>query len=496
VVEVVSRSQETALRPRYRDLREWIEGVERLGQLRRVEGANAEEEIGLAQEVLTHDEHAPAVLFDRIPGYAPGYRVLSNPLGSIQRIAYTLGLPPERSKRELVDLWRQRFKEIRPIEPAEVADAPILENVLLGKDVDVLRIPAPKWHEDDGGRYIGTGSFDITRDPDEGWVNLGTYRVMVHDRYRLGYYISPGKHGRIQREKYFARGEKCPVAMVVGSDPLLFLASCTEIPYGVSEYAWVGGLRGEPVPVVPGKITGLPIPAYAEIVFEGYALPDVTLPEGPFGEWTGYYASDTRPEPVLQVEAMYFRNDPILLGQPPAQPPDEQARFRAFMRSAVLKDEIEKAGVPDVAGVWCHEVGGSRLFNAVAIRQRYPGHARQAGHVAAMCRAGAYTGRYVVVVDDDIDPTNLEQVLWAMCTRSDPETSIDLIKRAWATPLDPRIPPEKRAVNDYTNSRAIIDATRPYEWRDQFAPVNTMRPETARKAYEKWGWLLEQQPAT
>ena len=490
MAETLIQAPLTELRPRFRDLREWLAGVEALGELQRVSGASAEEDIGLAQEVLTNSSTAPAVLFDQIPGYQPGWRVVCNPLGTLRRIAYTLGLPPDRPKGELVDLWRRRFKEIRPIEPVEVADAPILENVLRGPDVDVLRVPAPKWHENDGGRYIGTGSFDITRDPDEGWVNLGTYRVMVHDRYRVGYYISPGKHGRIQREKYFARGEKCPVAVVVGSDPLLFLAACTEIPYGLSEYAWVGGLRGEPVPVVRGLVTGLPIPAYAEIVLEGYARPDVRLPEGPFGEWTGYYASDTRPEPVLEVEAMYFRNDPILLGQPPAQPPDEQSRFRAFMRSAVLKDEIEKAGVPDVVGVWCHEVGGSRLFNVVAIRQRYPGHARQAGHVAAMCRAGAYTGRYVVVVDDDIDPTNLEQVMWALCTRSDPATSIDIIQRAWATPLDPRIPPEQRAVGNYTNSRAIIDATRPYEWRDQFAPVNAMSPETMRKAYERWGWLL------
>jgi 4-hydroxy-3-polyprenylbenzoate decarboxylase len=119
--------------------------------LRRVDGATAEEGIGLAQEVLTHHEGAPAVLFDRIPGYEPGFRVLACPLGSQQRIAYTLGLSPERSKRELVDLWRHRFKQIQPIEPVEVADAPILENVLLGDDVDVLRIPAPKWHEDAGG---------------------------------------------------------------------------------------------------------------------------------------------------------------------------------------------------------------------------------------------------------------------------------------------------------------------------------------------------------
>lgn len=490
MVGVATRPQDAALRPSFRDLREWLDGVDRLGQLRKVDGASWEEDIGLAQEVLTHHDGAPTVLFDNVPGVDPGFRVLACPLGSIQRIAYTLGLPPEASKRELVDMWRKRFKEIQPIASVEVNDGPILENVLMGSDVDVLKIPTPKWHEGDGGRYIGTGSFDITVDPDEHWVNLGTYRVMVHDRYRVGYYISPGKHGRIQREKYFARGEKCPVAFVVGSDPLLFLASCTELPYGLSEYDWVGGVRGTPEPVIRGRVTGLPIPANAEIVLEGYALPNETMPEGPFGEWTGYYASDTRPEPVVKIEAMYFRNNPILLGQPPAQPPDEQARFRAFMRSAVLKDEIEKAGVPDVVGVWCHEVGGSRLFNAVAIKQRYPGHSRQAGHVAGQVRAGAYTGRYTIVVDEDIDPTNLEQVLWAMCTRSDPETSIDLIKRAWATPLDPRIPPEKRAVGDYTNSRLIIDATRPWEWRDQFAPVNTMSPETAAKAYERWGWLI------
>ena len=99
--------------------------------------------------------------------------------------------------------------------------------------MNVLKFPAPKWHPQDGGHYLGTGSFDVTRDPDEGWVNCGTYRVMVHNEKQVGYYISPGKHGRIQRQKYFDRGEPCPVVMVIGCNPLMFLASCTEIPYGV-----------------------------------------------------------------------------------------------------------------------------------------------------------------------------------------------------------------------------------------------------------------------
>src|SRR5713226_1980570 len=233
------------------DLRDWLRRVEQLGELQTVRGANAEEDIGMATELLGRTRPSKATLFDEITGYRRGFRVLSNGLGSFSRIAITLGLPPDASPHELVRLWQERVRKGIPSIAAEVVkDGPVFENVLRGDQVDCTIFPAPKWHEFDGGRYLGTGSFDITRDPEEGWVNLGTYRVMVHDRNRVGYYISPGKHGRIQREKYFARGEKCPVAMVVGSDPLLFLASCTELPYGLSEYDWVGGMRGEPVQTV------------------------------------------------------------------------------------------------------------------------------------------------------------------------------------------------------------------------------------------------------
>jgi UbiD family decarboxylase len=474
----------------YRGLRGWLDAVDRLGQLRRVHGAGADEEIGAATDVLQHAAESPAAVFDQVPGYDPAFRVLVNSFGSTDRIALTLGLPLGRSRVEVSEAWRERIRGLAPIPVEVVEDGPVFENVRSGDDVDMTMFPAPRWHPLDGGRYIGTGSFDITRDPDDGWVNLGTYRVMVHDRRRLGYYISPGKHGRIQRQKYFDRGEPCPVAMVFGGDPLVFLASCTEIPYGVSEYEWVGAVRGEPVQVVRGPVTGLPIPAAAEIVVEGYASNQEMQTEGPFGEWTGYYASASREEPVLRVEALYYRNDPILVGSPPGQPPDEQSRYRTILRSALLRDELEKAGIPDVVAAWQHEVGGSRLFTVVSIRQRYPGHSRQVLHVAAQCRAGAYAGRYTVVVDDDIDPSDLEEVMWALCTRSDPATSIDIIHRSWSTPLDPRIPPDRKAARDFTNSRALIDATRPWEWREQFPVVNVPPHELRQAAMERWGYLL------
>jgi 4-hydroxy-3-polyprenylbenzoate decarboxylase len=475
----------------YTDLREWINEAEALGELRVVTGANWQEEIGLASELVLHSDTAPCIIFDEVPGIQKGFRVLTNFFGG-KRKNMTLGFPANLTKLELTEAFLENYlSNLKTIPHEEVSSGPILDNVLTGKDVDVTRFPVPIWHEHDGGRYIGTGSFNVTRDPEEGWINCGTYRVMIHSEREVGFYISPGKHGRIHRDKYQARNEPMPTAVVVGGDPLTFLIGCSEVPYGVSEYDIVGGIRGAATKVIRSKVTGLPIPANAEIVLEGFVKPGNRRREGPFGEWTGYYGSDSRDEPVLDIEAIYFRNDPIILGCPPQRPPDELARYRAITRSALLKQNMQKAGVPDVKAAWAHEVGTARMLVGVSITQRYPGHARQAGHIAAMCHVGAYCGRYVVVVDDDIDVSNLEELIWAMITRSDPATSIDIITNAWSTPLDPRLTPEQREQGDFTNSRAIIDACRPWHWRDKFPRVSMPSPEMARKARKMFGYLLE-----
>ena len=474
----------------YDDLRSWLDLAGEVGEVCGVEGAGWQEDIGMAAELLNHSDPAPATVFDKIPGYPQGHRVLVNFFGG-RRKNMTLGLPPQLSNVQLSEGFTEAFQANTPIPYEFVEDGPILENVQMGDDVNVLSFPTPLWHELDGGRYIGTGSFNITKDPDEDWVNLGTYRVMVHDEKSVGFYISPGKHGRVHRDKYIARGEPMPAAIVVGGDPLLFLMTCTEIPYGVSEYEVAGGLRGKPCQVIKGKVTGLPIPANAEIVLEGYIDPKKRRPEGPFGEWTGYYGSGIREEPYMDVKAVYYRNNPIMLGCPPQRPPDEISRYRSILRSGLLKEALNKAGLSGIKGAWASECGNTRMLLTIAIEQRYAGHATQVGHVASQCHVGAYAGKYVVVVDDDIDVSNLEEVVWAMITRSDPATSIDIIRNAWSTPLDPRIPPEDRAKGQLTNSRAIIDATRPYAWRDQFPPVNMPSPEIARKAREKFSYLLE-----
>ena len=354
----------------YRDLREWIEAARKLGEIREVKGLSWQQDIGMVAEMALHDETAPCFIFEDVPGSIKGSRVLVNFFGG-QRKNMTLGFPTDLSKIELSDGFRRHFmSDLKRIPPKFVNDGPIFENVMKGDDIDVTMFPTPQWHEPDGGRYIGTGSFDITRDPDEGWVNCGTYRVMIHDAKSVGLYISPGKHGRIMRDKYMARNEPMPVAIVVGGDPMTFLMACSELPYGVSEYELVGGIRGAPVEVIKGPVTGLPIPANAEIVIEGFVQPGNERIEGPFGEWTGYYASDVRPEPVLDIKAIYYRNNPIILGCPPQRPPDEIARYRAVVRSGLLQENIEKAGVP-----------GDRRRLGARSRQRAP-PARRRDHAA------------------------------------------------------------------------------------------------------------------
>jgi 4-hydroxy-3-polyprenylbenzoate decarboxylase len=156
------------------------------------------------------------------------------------------------------------------------------------------------------------------------------------------------------------------------------------------------------------------------------------------------------------------------------------------LAAGLLWDQLESAGIQDVVGVFNFYA----YLIVIAIRQRYPGHARQTGLAALSCSAMARNGRYVVIVDDDIDPTNIQEVLWAMETRVDPARDIQVVEGCWSTPLDPRMPPEKRESGDFTNSRAIFYAVRPFEWRDKFPRVSRTPRELRQQMVEKYGALL------
>ena len=473
------------------DLRGFMQRLDEIGQLKKVEGADWDLEIGTITELMA-ERLGPALLFDKIKGYAEGYRVLSNTVLSKigQRVAFDH--PDEMSDVEIVRYWKDKWEQYQPVPPKVVKTGPVMENVITGDDINLWKFPVPRWHDKDGGRYIGTGVVTVTRDPDEGWVNCGTYRVMVHDEKTLSFYSSPGKHANLMRRKHWEKGEECPVVMSFGEEPFLCGVSTIPLPWGMGEFGFTGYMRGKPVDVIKGPITGLPIPATAEIVIEGFSPPPAAdaRSEGPFGEWTGYYASGARNEPVVHIEAIYHRNDPILYGKPPIKPPINSWYPIPIDKVAVFWDELEKAGMPGIKGVWVHGPG-NRIIAAISIRQMYLGHAKQVANLAAsLLHGGACAGRYIIVVDDDIDPTNLEEVLWAVTTRCDPDTSIDIVRGFLSSPLDPMLSPAKRAARDFTTSKVIINACRPYHWIKEFPPVNVASNELRKKVMDRWGHLF------
>jgi 4-hydroxy-3-polyprenylbenzoate decarboxylase len=325
----------------------------------------------------------------------------------------------------------------------------------------------------DKARYIGTANCVITQDPDAGWFNLGTYRNQVYDGKTIGCQITEGKHGRIHRDKYFERGEKMKVVVLVGQDPLLFMLAASPLPEGVSELDFAGGLRGEPIDVIRGPYTGFPIPADAEIAIEAEAVPGMVREEGPFGEWMGYYSDDTVPRPYLDIKTILHRNNPILTCAPQHKPVDETGLLKGIAGAAQVWRALEACGLPDILGVWNHEAGPATRFTAIQIKQRYPGHARNVLHVACSCQGGAYAGKWTVVVDEDIDAGDLDQVLWAMSTRFDPMTDIDLVQKAWASKRDPLYLPGN------FNNRILIDACIPYDklLKGTFPPVVDVSPK-------------------
>jgi UbiD family decarboxylase len=199
----------------------------------------------------------------------------------------------------------------------------------------------------------------------------------------------------------------------------------------------------------------LPMPAHAEIVLEGEMTPGDEAMEGPFGEFTGYYGNPASMQPVVRVRRVYHRNDPIMGLVTPMRPPGDSSYGKCVIKAGMLWDEMERAGIAGIKGVWCHEAGVARLFNVISLKQAYAGHAKQALLVAAGCQSGAYIGRFMIVVDDDVDPSNMFDVIWAMSTRCDPSEDIDFVRKMWSGPLDPMAGPTNQT------SRALIDGCRP-----------------------------------
>jgi 4-hydroxy-3-polyprenylbenzoate decarboxylase len=465
-----------------RDLREWIARAEPLGHLQRVKAeVDWDEEMGAITYMAHQTINAPALLFERIVGCPPGYSALWNLLGSsLDRFALAIGEPAGLSRMDLVQAARGRFARSRAPVVVDGAAAPINENVLTGAAVDVRPFPSARHWPLDGGRYIGTADAVITRDPEGGWHNVGTYRMMVHDRNHVGLYLSPGKDARLHIDRYAQRGEPCEVAAVWGVTPAMFIVASQTFSKSASEYDVIGGIMGAPLELTRGVTTGLLVPARAEIVMEGVIQPEAVRMEGPFGEFTGYYGRPEDVAPVIEVTAIRHRNNPILTHALMADyPANECALLYSVARATRIWNDLDKLGVPGIKGIYVHPAAaGGFGMTIVSLEQRYAGHAPQVLALAAQCPGGAYYSKWIIAVDEDVDPSNMDQVVWALATRCNPVEDIDILRNTWSTWLDPtQNPPEERPYG----SKALINACKEHKYIKEFS----RRTKVGRAMYER-----------
>lgn len=475
-----------------RDLRDFIDQIDGINELIRLDGVDWNEEVGAVYAISSK-----AVLMDNFPGYPSGYRILVRTADGLKRFFLAANWNTEARGVDLTRAWLEHQRQFKPIPPKWVKDGPVLENVYTGQDVDVLKFPVPKWHEDDGGRYIGTAGIEIVKDPDTGRLNFGTYRMQVHDKANLGIHMSDGKDGHTIREKYLQAGKPCPIVAVFGTDPAYLIAGGARMTHvdGSSELDFTGWLKGSPEEVIEGRFTGLPVPANAEIVVEGEIVPGVTQLEGPFGESTGY--SHPRQLPTVKIKAVYHRNNPILTGTMPLYyPPGRSDIQENFQASALIWDQMERAGVREIKGV--ASFFGFRL-TVVSIKNSFAGHSRQAGLIASQCHTGNYQGNWVIVVDDDIDPTVLNDVLWRVVTRIDARRAIQVLDYLWSSNMA-LIDPSRAFINaewPLTPNRAtyrsgaVIDACIPVEWDHRWHRAVKPSRQLTDRVMQKWGDILK-----
>jgi 4-hydroxy-3-polyprenylbenzoate decarboxylase len=467
-------------------LRDFLLRTGEAGELKRITAeVDLEEEMAAIVYMAHREIGAPALLFERVKGYPTG--VLWNMLGSsTKRVAIAMGLPTEVTVKELIQAARARLKRGIPPVVIESDKAPVYRNTLRGDEVDVTLFPAPKHWPLDGGRYIGTADAVITRDPERGHLNVGTYRMMVHDRNHVGLYCSPGKDARLHLEAWWQAGKPCEIAAVWGVDPTTFVVAALTMPKTESEFQYIGGIRGEPVELVKGDVTDLLFPAHAELVIEGAIRPGDYQTEGPFGEFTGYYGRPQGDAFRVEVKAIHFKDNPILTAALMADywPSNEQALFFSIFRSARIWDDLDRLGIPGIKGVYVHPAAaGGFAMNIVSLEQRYAGHAPQVLALAAQCPSGAYFSKWVVAVDEDVDPTDINQVLWAMATRCNPAEDIDILKNTWSTWLDPtQNPPEERPYG----SKALINACKEHRYVDVFSPRSKLRKSMYERVQSRW----------
>jgi 4-hydroxy-3-polyprenylbenzoate decarboxylase len=475
----------------YRDQREFIELLEKKGELRRIkQQVSPDLEI---TEIATRLMHGggPALLFENVTGSK--LPVSINLMGSKRRMALALGVEdieavagrigelldtkvPESLLGKLALL--PKMAELTKYPPKSVSKGPVQEVVLEGDDVDLGQIPVLTCWPQDGGPYFTLPQV-ITRDPENGMRNVGMYRMQVYDRNTTGMHWHIHKHGAQHFEKARKLGQKLEVAVALGGDPALTYASTAPLPDTIEEYLFAGFLRRAPVELMPAKTVDLEVPAHADMVLEGYVDPEEPLRrEGPFGDHTGYYSLEDD-YPVFHVRAITMRRDAIYPATVVGIPPMEDY-WMGHATERIFRPLL-KLVVPELVDYHMPPEGVFHNLVFVSIRKRYPGQAFKVMH-SLWGQGLMMLAKVLVILDEDVDVTNPQEAWWVALNNIDPQRDtlftpgpVDALDHAASLP--------------HYGTKMGIDATRklPEEgFRRPWPDKIVMSEEVVRKVDRMW----------
>jgi UbiD family decarboxylase len=484
-----------------RSMRDYVDALKAIGEVQEID---AEVDWNLEIGAITrrcYELGAPAPLFNTITGIEKGFRALGAPAGVsskpgqyLSRIALSLGLPLDATAKDIVEAL-VAARDRAPIPPRLVATGPCKENVLLDGNVDLLRIPSPLIHEGDGGRYIGTYGVIVAQTPDKSWTNWAIARVMLVGKTQMTGVVSEQQHLGMIHKMWKDIGKPMPFALCLGVEPSIPFVAGMELPAHVNEADYIGAFLGDPIDVVQCETVDLQVPATTEIVLEGFLSNTENAIEGPMGEYAGYlFAGPGRLQPVYNVTAMTFRNEPILPVIAAGEPVEENHTVHGLTSAAIVLKELRYNNVPATMAWMSFESANHLMVVTVPKdwKKHFEGNAdrlcREIGRIIFASKVGLIIPK-VLVVHDDVDPSNSRELMWAFMTRCHPcEHGEIFFNNQSIFPLVAYLTNAEK-VSANTN-KVVFNCLPPDEWGDKLprrSSFNHIYPQAVReKVVASW----------
>ncbi len=404
------------------------------------------------QQKFAAEGKFPVIRFDKINGSE--IPLATNLMGSYELLGLALDVDPNESKSNILKRFRERGANPLPTKTVARENAPVKQIVMTGDDIDLGKLPITHHAEEDSGKYITVGTL-VVRDPDTGVLNAGIYRHEVKGKDKIGCMFNPAHHAGYIYRRHRELNKPMEALLFIGHHPAAVLGSQLRGTIDADEYEFMGGLLDEPLEVIAGETIDLPVPAYSEIVIEGYLDPNVETDDGPFAEYTGFYGPAKDPIGLMQITAITMRSDAIYHDLDPAHPEHNLAGVLTF--ESVVFDSVKQL-VPSVTAVHLPASGVYSFTAFIQIKKGFPGEGMSAGLAAI---AATSEIKIAVVVNEDIDIYNEEEVWWAVATHFEADTGLALIPNAVGSHLNPSAYGEVRTDKGPMNTKMVIDATRP-----------------------------------